>query len=514
MGTDVRRDLHLVVLLLLIVGCSLASLTLWKVMDSRERVLDEANIHGLNLTQALSTYSDGIVRQSSLLLLGLVERLETEGSDPAHIQRLSVLVGRQQPLMPQLSGVTIYDRHGDWLMSSNRPIPAGANSSDRAYFIHHRSDPSREPFIGPPIRSRSNNEWVITISRRFNDADGAFAGVVAVTLGVENFLRLFGQIDVGQEGAISLTDADGTLLVRYPFREKDMGRNFSQSPIFATYLVAHSMGTASLTSTLDGVDRLYAFRKSDSLGLVTTVALGKREALTAWRRESLMSAGLAGSLLTLTGIIGWLLILHIRRRIKVESELLSTQQQLLDSNRQLEMLAMKDALTGLANRRCFDEALLMEARRAQRDGSSLGLLMIDIDFFKGFNDSLGHVAGDACLQAVSRVLEGSVRRPSDLVARYGGEEMAVIMPNTDRYGARVVAQLILDRMQQANIPHTTSPFGHVTVSIGIATAEGAHLTQLQGLIEAADQALYDAKMSGRNRLAEQGASVFPEALAN
>ena len=101
-----------------------------------------------------------------------------------------------------------------------------------------------------------------------------------------------------------------------------------------------------------------------------------------------------------------------------------------------------------------------------------------------------------------------------LVARFGGEEMAVIMPNTDRDGARVVAQLILDRMQQANIPHTTSPFGHVTVSIGIATAEGAHLAQLQGLIEAADQALYDAKMSGRNRLAEQGANVFPEALAN
>ena len=508
LGTDVRRDLHLVVLLLLIVGCSLASLTLWKVMDSRERVLDEANIHGLNLTQALSTYSDGIVRQSSLLLLGLVERLETEGSDPVHIQRLNVLVKRQQPLMPQLSGVTIYDTHGHWLMSSNRPIPVGANSSDRAYFIHHRSDPSREPFIGPPIRSRSNNEWVITVSRRFNDADGAFAGVVAVTLGVENFLRLFGQIDVGQEGAISLTDADGTLLVRYPFREQDMGRNFSQSPIFAKYLVEQSMGTASLTSTLDGVDRLYAFRRSDSLGLVTTVALGKHEALTAWRQEALLSTGLVISLLTLTGIIGRQLILHIRRRIKVESELLSTQQQLLDSNRQLEMLAMKDALTGLANRRCFDEALTIEARRAQREGSTLGLLMIDIDYFKGFNDSLGHVAGDACLQAVGRLIEASVRRPSDLVARYGGEEMAVIMPNTGADGARVVAQVILDRLRQENMAHASSPFGQVTVSIGIATAQGPQLARPQALIEAADLALYDAKSTGRNRAVEQGAAVY------
>jgi hypothetical protein len=182
-GTDVKRDIHLVVLLLLVIGCSLASLTLWKVMASRERALEEVNVHGLNLTQALSTYSEGIVRQSSLLLLGLVERLETEGSGPAQIERLRTLVSRQQPLMPQLSGVTIYDNQGRWLMSSNRPIPSGANSSDRAYFIHHRDDPSREPFIGLPIRSRSNQEWVITINRRFNDADGAFAGVVAVTLG-------------------------------------------------------------------------------------------------------------------------------------------------------------------------------------------------------------------------------------------------------------------------------------------------------------------------------------------
>ena len=107
---------------------------------------------------------------------------------------------------------------------------------------------------------------------------------------------------------------------------------------------------------------------------------------------------------------------------------------------------------------------------------------------------------------------------ADLITVYllpvSNEKLRPLLEKQLKKGARVVAQLILDRMQQANIPHATSPFGHVTVSIGIATAEGAHLAQLQGLIEAADQALYDAKMSGRNRLAEQGANVFPEALAN
>ena len=502
-----KRDIHLVILLLLVIACSLASLTVWKVAAARDRILEQVDVQGLNLTHALATYSEGIVRQSSMLLLGIVERLEKEGSGPAQIRRLSTLVARQRPLMPQLSGVVIYDNQGHWLMSSIRPIPAGANSSDRAYFIHHRNDPTREPFIGPPIRSRSNQEWVITVSRRFNDTRGEFAGVVAVTFGVENFLRLFGQIDVGQEGAIGLSHADGTLLARYPFREQDMGRNFSQSPIYTKYLVDQSVGTASFTSSLDGMERLYAFRKSDKLPLVTTVALGKREALAAWRLEAMLSIMVVTSLLVLAGIIGLFLIAHIRRRIKVEAELRVAQQQLLCSNRQLELLAMKDALTGLANRRCFDETLAIEARRAQRDGVSLALLMIDIDYFKLFNDSLGHVAGDACLQTVGKVLEGCVRRPPDLVARYGGEEMVVIMPNTDSDGAAVVAQLILDRFTQENIPHEMSPLGRVSVSVGIASATGSELDQLQGLIEAADQALYNAKAAGRNRVVKHSAAI-------
>ncbi|WKV86197.1 sensor domain-containing diguanylate cyclase [Pseudomonas sp. B24_DOA] len=496
-----KRDTRLVMLLLLVIGCSLTSLTIWKVWSSRERALAEVDVHGLNLTQALNTYTEGIVRQSSLLLLGLVERLETEGNGPAQIQRIQSLIDRQQALMPQLSGIIIYDRNGHWLMSSNRPIPEGANSSDRAYFIHHRDSPSREPFIGPPIQSRANHEWVVTISRRFNDDGGQFAGVVAVTLGVENFLRVFGKLDVGQDGAIGLSYTDGTLLVRYPFREQDMGRNFSKSPIYAKYLVDRSVGTASYTSSLDGVERLYAFRKSETLPLITTVALGKDEALAAWRIEAGLSAVVVVGLLGLTGLIGWFLILDIRRRTAAEEALRDAQQQLLASNRQLELLAMKDALTGLANRRCFDETLAVEARRAQRDGTSLALLMIDIDHFKLFNDALGHVAGDACLQAVSNVLESCVRRPSDLVARYGGEEMAVIMPATDSAGATVVAQLMLERLQQAHIAHPGSPFGRVTVSIGIAVGTGVGLDSLPDLIEAADQALYRAKAVGRNGMA-------------
>jgi diguanylate cyclase (GGDEF)-like protein len=205
------------------------------------------------------------------------------------------------------------------------------------------------------------------------------------------------------------------------------------------------------------------------------------------------------SLIVITGIIGLLLLRHIRRRIKVEEELRVAQQQLLCSNEQLELLAMRDALTGLANRRCFDKTLAIEARRAKREGVPLALLMIDIDYFKLFNDSLGHVAGDTCLQEVGKILEDCVRRPSDLVARYGGEEMGIIMPNTNSEGAAVVAQTILDRIKQRNIPHKSSPLGLLSVSIGIATASGSELEQTQWLIKSADQALYRAKEAGRGQ---------------
>ncbi|MBV6290475.1 PDC sensor domain-containing protein, partial [Pseudomonas aegrilactucae] len=183
-----KRDVRLAVLLLLVICFSLASLTLWKVWSSRERALSEVNGHSLNLTQALDTYAEGVIRQSSMLLLGIGERLEVDGDGPRQLERLRSLVQEQDNLLTQLHGITIYDADGGWLMSSNGPVPAGANSADREFFIHHRDSPSREVFIGPPIQSRSTQEWVITVSRRFERTPGQFAGVIAVTLGVENFL--------------------------------------------------------------------------------------------------------------------------------------------------------------------------------------------------------------------------------------------------------------------------------------------------------------------------------------
>ena len=191
-----------------------------------------------------------------------------------------------------------------------------------------------------------------------------------------------------------------------------------------------------------------------------------------------------------------------------------TQLRLKTLTDELRSLASRDGLTGLANRRSFDEALSCEWRRSLRSGSPLSLLMVDVDHFKLFNDHYGHPAGDACLRLVAGALGSAARRPADVVARYGGEEFVLLLPETPRDGAERVASSVIDAAAALAIPHAaskTSP--HVTLSIGIAsqgervastgrsslracpTADEA--SGAEKLVCVADRALYQAKHAGR-----------------
>ncbi|HIK14932.1 MAG TPA: PleD family two-component system response regulator [Leptolyngbyaceae cyanobacterium M33_DOE_097] len=168
---------------------------------------------------------------------------------------------------------------------------------------------------------------------------------------------------------------------------------------------------------------------------------------------------------------------------------------------ELEQLANLDGLTQLANRRRFDEHLFLEWRRLSRESSPLSLILCDVDFFKSYNDTYGHQAGDQCLCRIAKVLRETVKRPADLVARYGGEEFAVILPNTPLDGAVQVAQEILQKVALLTIPHCGSGISsHITVSLGVATIVPTQLLFPKQLVAAADRALYEAKSRGRNQI--------------
>lgn len=174
-----------------------------------------------------------------------------------------------------------------------------------------------------------------------------------------------------------------------------------------------------------------------------------------------------------------------------------SQEQLEHANAELQKLAALDGLTGIANRRRFDETIHTEWQRAQRNKKPLSLLMCDVDHFKKYNDGLGHQAGDLCLKKVAGALTGCLKRPADLAARYGGEEFALVLPDTSIDGALQLAENCRTHVERLELEHPAG--GVVTLSLGVASVVPDNHSTLEQLIARADKALYASKQAGRNR---------------
>jgi diguanylate cyclase (GGDEF)-like protein len=198
------------------------------------------------------------------------------------------------------------------------------------------------------------------------------------------------------------------------------------------------------------------------------------------------------------GVFTALVVYGIRMTI-LQDRHLRVQHELHVARDRLEAMALTDALTNAANRRCFDQTLVLEWNRAVRNQQPLALILVDIDYFKRLNDRYGHPAGDKCLVAIAAALQSTLPRSGDLLARYGGEEFAAILPATDDAGARVVAKRMQAAVGSLNIRSRTPTGPIVTVSIGIAVFESSHADAAE-IVEAADRALYRAKERGRNRV--------------
>ena len=189
-------------------------------------------------------------------------------------------------------------------------------------------------------------------------------------------------------------------------------------------------------------------------------------------------------------------------REELEEQVAQRTTALAKANRKLEQLAREDPLTGIANRRVFDEVLTQEIRRAKRNKKPLSLIICDIDYFKNYNDTYGHLAGDKCLQTVAKTIESGFQRAGELVARYGGEEFAIILPLLEKEAAVDRAENLRAAILSLNLPHVSSDVAkQVTVSLGVATTSSETSMDLPQLVNAADNALYHAKHQGRNCVA-------------
>jgi diguanylate cyclase (GGDEF)-like protein/PAS domain S-box-containing protein len=601
-----RFSLQLGVVPFVILVCTiLIALDAYHIWGLRAGDLADAQKAMVNLSRSLGQQAEDTVRTADISLLGSMQRLQIDGSGPDTVGKLRQIMLARLAAFPALATFVITDSTGKCLTTGLPSTPDDCSLVGRADYEYHRGHDDHELHLSPPLQGVSG-AWVIPLSRRFNHSDGSFAGVIVVGLSISYFTSYYETFELGPRGAILLALVDGTLLVRRPFVEANVGRKLINGGLFRNYLPKSPTGVAEITSSTDGIVRLNAYRLMEPYPLLISVAESTDDLLMPWRATLWRHFAVTAGLIAIVGFMGWRIAAQSRERRQLEQayqllaenstdvimrigpdskriylspsirdltgyapeELLNgphgglihpddratwaasfadaksgitrgtyrmvrkdgsyvwveatrrelpdggyvasirdisarkvAEDRLAEANLQLEILARQDGLTGLANRRQFDETLEVEIRRAIRDQTPLSLIMIDVDSFKAFNDYYGHHAGDDCLRRVGLALMDTSHRPADLSARYGGEEFVLLLPNTAESGALAIAERARRAVRSLEIEHLPTPEKIVTISLGVASVVPANgPDDAGGLVKAADKALYASKMRGRDRV--------------
>src|SRR5450830_1055414 len=489
------------VLFLVLVCASVSALIGWTIWEERVDQLAESTTTADNMARSLAQHANDTFKAADTSVLGLAERIQVDGTGTTQLARLHRLLVLRVQELQQLQGLAVFDQHGARIVSSLVHNEENFNAMTRSYFQFHLHHADAGPHIGVPFQASSSGEWVIPLSRRLNDANGQFAGVILATLSVSYFTEFYHTFDIGKQGAIALVLHEGIQLARQPTLPDSLGKDLSKGPLFQLYLAGSGNGSAIIKSTQDGIVRMNGYRRLDNYPVFVTAALSEYEILTSWRRLFIVRSIITLGIVILFIILGARLVKQIGMRIHAEEEAKHARDALRALNITLERLAQQDALTGLANRRQFDAVIDAAMQRAQRSASPLAIILIDVDHFKKFNDLYSHVAGDDCLRRVADIIKSCEKRSGDLAARYGGEEFAVLLPDTDLDGALQVAEAIRYAIRALKIEHAGNSTGVVTISAGVDV-----LTTLRNrdsadaFVSTADQALYEAKSSGRDQI--------------
>jgi diguanylate cyclase (GGDEF)-like protein len=423
----------------------------------------------------------------------------------------AVVASAQQPqtwLMPQplrqrvlfdrataasnLGGAYVIDATGHVKASQNvaAGIAAeGVSLADRDYFIAQQRDPNTGLFFSKPYRSRlRGGVLTIGLTRRINAPDGSFAGVALLGVRLDYFQQLLDRIDLGRGSHVFILMQGGTMLASQPASLLGIGSNYGDLPNYTIFSRRES-GTYTARSGIDGVERIYTFARVGNAPLIIAVAPAVEDVLAGWRRRSYIALVMTTVFGGAWVVVSWVLAFALRDKVVAEGELLR--------------LAVTDPLTGLANRRALDRRLAEEWQHAVRERTPLSVLFFDIDHFKLFNDTYGHAAGDEVLAFVAGRIAAGSRRATDLAARFGGEEFAVVLPGTALDAATRIAEKIRKRIESANLTLIGTHHGCVTVSAGCASCDPPVGGSGAKLLAAADRLLYEAKEAGRNQVRSQ-----------
>lgn len=583
-------------------------LVVWKGYEARQNALAQSETEMRNLAHSLAEHASHTIQTVDVVMDDLVAFLRLPAPPPR--QTLDARLREVADKLDQINDLVVFDANGD-VRYASLTLPPSVNNADRGYFVHHRDSADSALQISGPILSRYSGRPIIALTRRIENADGNFAGVVVATIESDYFTDFYKTLDLGPDGAIALAANDGRIMIRWPSATEDKG--LADTELFRKLLPLSPRGYNMETSPFDGLVKYYAYERVQRYPLLVTVGRTEASVLARWREGIRSDAVVATAMLACVVLLAAVLAGQLRNRQRFEAILRErdARHRLIDANigdvvvlldehgvvnfmsesvetvlgftpeemvgrvyadmlhpddvagvramgrrlvhakeglraefrmeradativwleanfrytrqngrpgnhivstlrdvtRRKEMedevdalnsrlaeLARTDGLTGLPNRRAHED-FIEDAFAAH---AQLSVLMIDVDYFKGFNDGLGHQAGDQGLKLIGSLLAGAVAAGGGHAARYGGEEFAIVLPGADAEEAMQLAHLVRREIRQLGLANPASPAGYLTVSIGVAS-RSADTRDPATLVRDADTALYQAKRSGRNR---------------
>lgn len=452
------------------------------LLDGRRAALEHAAEVATSLAGTLETDIARDIESFDLSLHAVIDNLANPEITKISPDLRQLVLFDRSASARHLEAIILIDENGIGRLDSRTPFPRPVDRSDRSYFQFHKNSTSHELHISEPIATRETNTPVIVVSRRLSNPDGSFAGVVAGSIRLSYFEQLFRRASLGAGGNITLVRMDGTLLMRSPYEPRILGSSLRASELYK-HLAAARSGQFESTSSTDGVRRLVVYGQIGDLPIFIGVGQSTQDIYARWFEYALS--------------VGALMLVLCATSVALSIYLAREMQRRADAETKLAVLATTDSLTGLSNRLQWQQAFDREWRRATRDRSSVALLMCDSDHFKSYNDQHGHQAGDRLLQAIGSVMHRNIRRATDIAARYGGDEFALLLPATTVEVATRLAEHLRSGLLEA-CDRQGIPRSHL--SVGVASMVPHRGDDQSVLLAAADQALYRAKELGRDRI--------------
>lgn len=419
-----------------------------------------------------------------------VAAIELPEKNPEQHARISQYILDKQKTILNANGTGINNKD---CIVTHTPSSIGFDASHREWCRTPKNNPSIQTYVSNMFKS-NNGEMMVIQTRKFPGEE--FSGLAGIGLNLEFFSGWLKKISVKEHGVIAIIDQNLSLLARKPVSTAALATKIDDTVIKSFINSNQDYTTIRKASLLDGEARLYGIRQIPDLPFVIIVGEGDRDWQAAWYQHAAIIIAII--------FILWMLALFTLRIYWSRLDHLIELQEVRDK---LEVQSTTDELTGLKNRRYFNQVLDAEFRRGRRTHAPISIIMIDIDFFKMFNDLYGHQAGDECLQLLAKALMQQVKRSQDVVARYGGEEFVCVLPNTSHENAIEIAQRIKNKIIELNITHEGSSIAnHVTASLGVATGICEKGKQPEHIAKLADDRLYWAKNNGRNTIGTENNS--------